>query len=59
MDAFGELGFDNVKWMSGFLITKPPFSPSLGWHQVRVTTLPHMNQRVVRGARLRKCARAR
>jgi len=28
------MGWDSqLKWMSGFLISKPPFSPSLGWHQ--------------------------
>ena len=28
-----ELGMEDLRWMSGFIITKPPHSPSLGWHQ--------------------------
>ena len=27
------LGFSDIRWMSGFLISKPPKGPSLGWHQ--------------------------
>ena len=35
MQAFEGLGFAraNIRWMSGFIISKPPHSPSLGWHQ--------------------------
>ena len=31
--ALAELGFDNPKWGSGFIISKPPHSPPLFWHQ--------------------------
>ena len=31
--ALAGLGFDNPKWGSGFIISKPPHSPPLFWHQ--------------------------
>ena len=31
--ALAKLGFDNPKWTSGFVISKPPDSPALFWHQ--------------------------
>ncbi len=30
---FDELGFDDPKWASGYVISKPPKSPPLFWHQ--------------------------
>ncbi|MEE2832356.1 MAG: phytanoyl-CoA dioxygenase family protein [Candidatus Latescibacterota bacterium] len=31
--ALQILGYDNPKWASGFIISKPPHSPALFWHQ--------------------------
>lgn len=31
--AFGLLGFTDPRWISGYVITKPPHSPGLWWHQ--------------------------
>ena len=31
--ALAELGFDNPRWASGYIISKPPHSPPLYWHQ--------------------------
>ena len=31
--ALAKLGFDNPKWKSGYVISKPPESPPLFWHQ--------------------------
>jgi len=31
--ALRQLGFDAPKWLSAYLISKPPRSPSLWWHQ--------------------------
>lgn len=31
--ALEVLGYDNPKWASGFVISKPPHSPALFWHQ--------------------------
>jgi len=31
--ALKRLGFENPKWTSGFVISKPPDSPPLFWHQ--------------------------
>ncbi len=31
--ALGSLGFPHPKWWSGFVISKPPQSPPLFWHQ--------------------------
>ena len=34
LEAFKELGLgDDARWLSGYVISKPPKSPSLGWHQ--------------------------
>jgi len=34
LSVFDELGWGpTLRWMSGFIISKPPYSPSLGWHQ--------------------------
>ena len=33
LDALAGLGFDEPKWGSGFIISKPPQSPPLFWHQ--------------------------
>jgi hypothetical protein len=33
LDRLHELGFDAPKWLSAYLISKPPHSPSLWWHQ--------------------------
>ncbi len=33
IDALGSLGFPSPKWWSGFVISKPPHSPPLFWHQ--------------------------
>ena len=33
MAVFAELGFDSPKFWSGFVISKPPHSPPLYWHQ--------------------------
>ena len=33
MQVFEELGFLRPKWMSGYVISKPPGSPALFWHQ--------------------------
>ena len=33
LDALARLGFDDPKWGSGFIISKPPPSPPLFWHQ--------------------------
>jgi ectoine hydroxylase-related dioxygenase (phytanoyl-CoA dioxygenase family) len=30
---FADLGFEDPRWMSAYLISKPPRSPSLWWHQ--------------------------
>ncbi|MFD7666064.1 phytanoyl-CoA dioxygenase family protein [Streptomyces sp. NPDC059788] len=32
-DAFRRLGFTDPRWISGYVITKPPRSPGLWWHQ--------------------------
>ncbi|MBT6148528.1 MAG: hypothetical protein HOH74_24045 [Gemmatimonadetes bacterium] len=31
--ALTQLGYTNPKWASGFVISKPPHSPALFWHQ--------------------------
>ncbi len=31
--GLAELGFDDPKWIAGFLISKPPRGPQLRWHQ--------------------------
>ena len=31
--ALRELGYERPKWMSGFLLSKPPHAPPLYWHQ--------------------------
>lgn len=31
--ALNSLGFDDLRWTSGYVISKPPNSPSLFWHQ--------------------------
>ena len=31
--ALESVGATHMKWMSGFVISKPPHTPSLGWHQ--------------------------
>jgi hypothetical protein len=31
--ALAELGFGDPKWLSGYVISKPPRSPALWWHQ--------------------------
>ncbi|MBH1938393.1 phytanoyl-CoA dioxygenase family protein [Streptomyces sp. AV19] len=31
--AFRDLGFTDPRWISGYVITKPPRSPGLWWHQ--------------------------
>ena len=31
--TLSELGLKDIKYMSGFVISKPPGGPSLGWHQ--------------------------
>jgi len=35
LDVFGQFGWSppSLRWMSGFVISKPGQSPSLGWHQ--------------------------
>ena len=33
IDALSSLGFSRPKWWSGFVISKPPHSPPLFWHQ--------------------------
>lgn len=33
LEALARLGFPNPKWGSGFIISKPPGSPPLFWHQ--------------------------
>ena len=33
MEAWSRLGFHDPKWGSGFVISKPPQSPPLFWHQ--------------------------
>ena len=33
IDALAGLGFPRPKWWSGFVISKPPHSPPLFWHQ--------------------------
>ena len=33
LSALADLGFDRPAWMSGFVISKPPRSPALFWHQ--------------------------
>ena len=33
LEALAGLGFADPKWGSGFIISKPPFSPPLFWHQ--------------------------
>jgi hypothetical protein len=32
-DALAARGFDDVRWLSAYLISKPPHSPPLWWHQ--------------------------
>lgn len=32
-DAFRDLGFTDPRWISGYVIAKPPHSPGLWWHQ--------------------------
>ena len=36
LGALASLGFEPPRWLSGFIISKPPGGPSLGWHQVLV-----------------------
>ena len=33
LGALSALGFKPPRWLSGFIISKPPGGPSLGWHQ--------------------------
>eukprot|EP01043_Picozoa_sp_COSAG02_P014696 COSAG02_NODE_610_length_19566_cov_39.049622_11_plen_257_part_00 len=33
LGALAKLGFKPPRWLSGFIISKPPGGPSLGWHQ--------------------------
>jgi hypothetical protein len=33
IQALGELGFSGPRWLSGYVISKPPGSPALWWHQ--------------------------
>lgn len=33
LGALAKLGFKRPRWLSGFIISKPPGGPSLGWHQ--------------------------
>ena len=33
LKALASLGFDEPKWASGYIISKPPHSPPLYWHQ--------------------------
>ena len=33
LEVFAGLGFDEPKWLSGFVISKPPGGPPLRWHQ--------------------------
>lgn len=33
LEAFQSLGFEDLRWTSGYVISKPPHSPSLFWHQ--------------------------
>ena len=33
LNALAKLGFKPPRWLSGFIISKPPGGPSLGWHQ--------------------------
>ena len=33
LECLSQLGFDNPKWSSGFIISKPGSSPALFWHQ--------------------------
>jgi hypothetical protein len=32
-DVFRQLGFTDPRWLSGYVIAKPPGSPGLWWHQ--------------------------
>lgn len=33
LQALSDLGFDHPQWSSGYVISKPPHSPGLFWHQ--------------------------
>lgn len=33
LDALAKLGYSRPRWSSGFVISKPPHSPALFWHQ--------------------------
>ena len=33
LDALAAAGLGDARWLSGYVISKPPSSPSLGWHQ--------------------------
>jgi hypothetical protein len=33
MGALASLGYDDPKWWSGYLLSKPPLGPPLYWHQ--------------------------
>ena len=33
LEALARLGFERPRWNSGFIISKPPRSPALFWHQ--------------------------
>jgi hypothetical protein len=33
LETLAGLGFDDPKWWSGYIISKPPYSPPLFWHQ--------------------------
>jgi hypothetical protein len=33
VDAFRELGYNSIKYMNGYIISKPPKGPPLYWHQ--------------------------
>jgi hypothetical protein len=51
LGALSALGFQPPRWLSGFIISKPPGGPSLGWHQVptacaRTRLLPESCSRV-------------
>ena len=33
LDALAAMGLDDARFLSGYIVSKPPSSPSLGWHQ--------------------------
>ncbi|MGI9294710.1 MAG: phytanoyl-CoA dioxygenase family protein, partial [Pseudomonadales bacterium] len=32
-EVMAQMGFDSYRWLAGYLISKPPHSPPLYWHQ--------------------------